>query len=1038
MKNDLASISVRRPVLAIVMSLVIILLGILAYTRLGVRELPSVQPAVVSVTTQYPGASAEVIETQITEPLEAEINTIDGIDTLTSTSREGRSTITVEFRLDVDLDRAANDVRDRASRARGRLPPDAEPPTIQKADAQGSPVVYIKVTSDSLNNLEVTEIADNRIKERVQTIPGVAAVQLWGSDTYSMRLWMNPTLMSAYDVTVQDVRDAVQQQNVELPAGRIDGDTIELDVKSPARINTPEGYERMVVKDEGDSLVRFGDIGNATYGSIERREKLRGDGEPMTMTVLRPKPGANQIQIANMARDRLADIKEDLPETVTAEFAFDSTEYIRRSIDEVQQTIFIALGIVILVIFGFLGDWRTTLVPVLVIPVSIIGAFGVMSAAGFSINVLTLLALVLALGIVVDDSIVVLENVFTKIEEGQDAKVAGITGTREIFFAVVATTLSLVVVFFPILYMGGITGKLFTEFGVVMAGAVLLSSFAALTLAPMLCSKLLVQRDEKPWMRKKVDPFFNWLSDLYRRELSNFLKVRWLAIIILVGVSGSIYVLFNELPSELAPKEDRGEMRIFATGPQGRNYAFMDAYMRRTIRAIQKEVPERDLFMSMTSPSFSATGSVNSGFHFISLVPQDQRQRSQNEIANAVSSKLNQITGAKAFVSQPATISDDFGGLPVQFVLQNLNKDKIREVLPKFMDRVQKHEAFKFAEVNLKFNKPELNVDILRNRAKSMGVPVRRAAETLELALTTLRIGFFIKNQKQYDIIAQVPREARNEAADFREFEVRNDDGELISLADLIEVEESAGAPLLFRYNRYSSATVSAQLADGYTMGQGVQVMENISDDLLDGSFSTALKGQTKDFQESSQGLYFAFGLALLLVYLVLSSQFESFRDAFTILLTVPLALSGALFALWYFGQTLNVFSQIGMIMLIGLVTKNGILIVEFANQRRADGLPLKEAIKEAAEVRFRPVLMTSISTSLGVLPIALALGAGAESRVPMGIAVIGGMIVGSFLTLFVVPALYTYIARSEMTPEQKRAAKVEGKTIDGADGELD
>jgi multidrug efflux pump len=1029
---------VRRPALALVLALVIIIFGVLGYMQLGVREFPAVTPAVVTVTTQYSGAGAEVIENQITEPLESEINSIAGIRSLNSVSRQGRSTVTVEFNRDVDLDRAANDVRDRVSRARGNLPPDAEPPTIEKADAGGRPVVYIRVTSSSLDVLRLTEIADNRMKERLATIPGVSSVSLWGSETYTMRLWMNPKLMAAHGITAPDIEQAVRSQNLELPAGRIDGNSVELNIKAPARMYTPEDFESLIVKQSGDTLVRFEDIGYAEFGSLERREILRGDGKPMLMVVLNPQPGANQISIADEAAERLEIIKADLPEAAVVEQAFDSTEYIRQSIDEVQQTILVALAIVILVIFFFLGDWRTTLVPVLVIPVAIIGAFAIIWAAGFSINVLTLLALVLALGIVVDDAIVVLENVYAKIEDGMSPRLAAIVGTREVFFAIVATTLTLVVVFFPILFMGGLTGELFKEFGVVMAGTVLISSFAALTFAPMLCTKLLKKRDKKPLFQRLTDPFFNGLRSLYAGELAAFLKVRWVAFLVILAAGGGAWWLFGQLPSELAPKEDRGELRMFATAPQGSNFEYMDAYMTRTIDIIQDEVTERDLMMSITSPAFGATGSVNSGFHFLSLVDRSERDRSQNEVAQALTPRINQVTGAKGFVSQPATLADDFRGMPVQFVLQNLDMSRIREVLPEFMQRVRDHEAFPYSDVDLKFNQPELHVQIDRERAAALGVPVDRAMRTMTLALTPLRYGYFLKNSKQYDVIGQLPREARDTPQDFRNLYVRSDNGSLITLSDLVETSQKAGPPLRYRYDRYSAATVSAQLADGYTVGDGVEIMRGIADDLLDDSFSTSLKGQTKEYSESSSQILFAFGLALLLVYLVLSAQFESFRDAFTILLTVPLALLGALAGLWLFDQTLNVFSQIGMIMLIGLVTKNGILIVEFANQRRAEGATIKEAAMEGAATRFRPILMTTISTVLGILPIALALGAGAESRVPMGIAVVAGMTVGSLFTLFVVPAVYTFIAADEMGPAQREASRVEADVPEGFEDEVD
>jgi len=1032
MRQDLASLSVRRPVVVTVFAVAVIIFGFLGWQQLGVRKFPSVVPAVVTVVTNYPGASAEVIESQITEPLEAEINSVEGIETLESVSRQGRSTVTVEFELGVDLDRAANDVRDRVSRARGDLPPDAEPPVIRKEDAGGDQVIGFQISSDSLNVLQLTEIAKNRVQERMQTIRGVSTVQLWGSEEYAMRLWLNPQMLRYHGVTMDDVAQAVQAQNVELPAGRIDGNTMELNIKAPARLDTPSDFNDVVVKEEGSTLVRLSDVGYASYGAIEDREILRGDGEPMVVAVLNPQPGANNIAIVDEARKRLQRIKPDLPSEVEAEVGFDSTQYIRKSIDEVQQTILLALLIVIAVIFLFLGDWRTTLVPVLVIPVAIIGAFAVMALAGFSVNVLTLLALVLAMGLVVDDSIVVMENVYAKIEEGKEPKMAGIVGAREIFFAVVATTVALAVVFLPILFMGGLTGKLFTEFGITMAGTVIISSFSALTLAPMLCSKLLVKREELPFPQNWVEPFFDRVREIYRRELDAFLRTRWLAVPVVLACVAGIWGLYTALPSELAPREDQGEMRAFITGPQGGNFEYMDAYMTRSIDLVQDEVPERSMLLSITSPAFGSTASVNSGFHFLNLVDRQERDRSQNEIATSLQERLSALTGARVYVSQPATIGGDFGGLPVQYVIQNLNGEKIREVLPKFLAEARDDPMFKTIEVNMKYDKPELQVDIDRDRAQSMGVPVRRVAETLEMAMTKLRLGFFLRNNRQYDVIAQVPREDRDIPQDFRDLYVRSDSGEMIPMSDLVTWEEQAGPPQLFRFNRYNSATISAQPVDGKTIGQGVERMDEIAEDLLDDTFTTSLKGQSREYAESSNELLFAFILALLFIYLVLSAQFESFRDSLTILLSVPLALAGALLSLWYFNQTLNVFSQIGMIMLIGLVTKNGILIIEFANQRRAEGLAVLEAVREAAAVRFRPVLMTSVSTSLGILPVALALGAGAESRVPMGIAVVGGMVFGSLLTLFIVPAMYTFIATEEMSPEQKEAARVEKGGADG------
>jgi len=1024
--RDLASISVRRPALALVMALIIIILGALAALDLGVRELPAVEPAQVTVTTQYGGADADVIENQLTEPLEAEINSVEGIDEIDSVSRRGRSTISIEFERDVEMERAANDVRDAASGARNQLPADADPPNIEKADAEGRPIIWIRVTSEERDVLELTEIADNRVKDRLETIRGVSSVSLWGGDTYAMRLWLNPTLMSSHGVTAHDVSRALDEQNLEIPSGRIDGDTVELSVKAPSRLETPEDFEQLVLRRDGDTLIKLEDVGAAEYGPVDLQEVMRSEGEPAMMAVLNPQAGANQIDIVDEARDRLGPIQDNLPDDVEAEVVFDGTNYIRDSIDEVQFTLLLAMLIVIGVIFIFLGDWRTTLVPVLVIPVAIVGAFAVMAAAGFSINVLTLLALVLAMGIVVDDAIVVIENVYSKIEEGMSPRVAAVVGTREVFFAIVATTLSLVVVFVPILFMGGVTGELFTEFGVVMAGAVLLSSFAALTFAPMLCAKLLKKRERKPRFQQLMDPFFDRLSHLYAGELAAFLKVRWVAFIIIAVAGACGYLLYQELPSELAPQEDRGELRVFAEAPQGTNFEYMDEHMVQTMTTIQDQVPERDLLNSITSPGFGASASVNSGFHFMTLDDRDQRQRSQSEIAGELGGHLDELTGGTAFVNEPATIADDFRGQPVQYVLQNLDNDQLREVLPDFLSRARQRDEIQRVDVDLEFNQPDLQVRVDRERAAALNVPVARINETLELTLSSLRYGYFLRNAKQYDVIGQVSRENRDIPGDLRSLEVRNEYGDLISLADVVTVEETAGPPLRFRFNRFNAATISASPTEGHTIADGVEALDEISDELLDDSFATDLKGQTAEYDESARGLLFAFLLALLLVYFVLSSQFESFRDSMTILLSVPLALVGALAALWFFDQSLNVFSQIGMIMLIGLVTKNGILIVEFANQRRADGLSVDEAIREAAQVRFRPVLMTSISTILGIMPIALALGAGAESRMPMGIAFIGGMAVGSFFTLFVVPALYSYIASDEMGPAQQAAARVE------------
>jgi len=1007
---SLYSLSIRRPVLAIVMSLVIILFGVLGFTQLGVREYPAVDPPVVTVSTSYGGANADVIESQITEPLEESVNSVDGIRSITSTSREGRSTISVEFDLSVDLERAANDVRDRVSRAVGLLPPDADPPVVSKADASGQFIVFLNIKSDRRDILELSRLADELFKERLQTIAGVSSVDIWGEKEYAMRLWIDPQRLAAYRISPLDVRNALVRENVELPSGRIEGNEVELTVRTMSRLETPEAFNNLIIKEDAGQVVRFRDIGFAELGPLNERTVLKRDGITMVGVVLRPQPGANYVAIVDEFYRRIDQIERDLPADLELGIGFDTTTYIRDSVNEVQQTVFLALALVILVIFLFLRDWRTTIIPVIVIPIALIGAFFVMYLLNFTINVLTLLGIVLAIGMVVDDAIVVVENIYAKIEEGRPIIEAGITGTKEIFVAVIATTLALVCVFMPILFLGGITGRLFREFGLVIAGAVVISSFVALTLTPMLSTRLLSSKQGHSWFYRKTEPFFQRLSGGYRNTLETFMKRRWLAVPVLVACFGLIWVFFNSLPQELAPLEDRSGIRMTATGPEGATFEYMDAYMDELIGVVQNEVPETQAIISVTAPGFGAASSVNSGFLFATLKQPEERERTQQAIADYLTGRVQQLNGARTFVAQPETIGRSFG-LPVQYVIQANTFEELTEILPVFLEEANQHPTFSFADVNLKFNKPELNIAINRDRARALGVSALDIAQTLQLAFSAQRLGYFVMDGKQYQVIGQVTRENRDETLDLKSLFVRNTDGASIQLDNLVTVTEESSPPQLFRYDRFVSATVSAGLAPGKTIGDGIDAMNEIAGRVLGESFQTALSGPARDFAESSSSLVFVFMLALVLVYLVLAAQFESFRAPFVIMLTVPLALAGALFSLWYFGLTLNIFSEIGMIMLIGLVTKNGILIVEFANQRRAQGLPVAEAVQGAAAARFRPVLMTSISTVLGILPIALALGAGAESRIPMGIAVIGGLLIGTLLTLYVIPAMYSYLS---------------------------
>jgi len=1010
---SLASTSIRRPVLAIVMSIVVILFGIIGFMYLGVREYPAVDPPIITVATSYTGANADIVESQITEPLEESINGIAGIKSITSVSREGVSTITVEFNLEIPLEDAANDVRDRVSRARRSLPPEVDNPVVTKADANSSPIVFLSVRSDTRNPLELTEIANNVFKERLQTIPGVSDVQIWGSKRYSMRLWMDPAKLSAYQLTPGDVRQALDRENVELPSGRIEGNTTELTVRTVGLLQTPEDFNNLIILQRGNSIIRFRDVGRAELGAENERTVLKRDGVPMVGVVLIPQPGANNIAIADEFYARVEQIKIDLPEDIKLAMGFDITQYIRESINEVLQTVYIAFSLVVLIIFLFLRDWRTTIIPVIAIPISLIGAFFIMYIAGFSINVLTLLGIVLAIGLVVDDAIVVLENIYTKIEAGMNPMEAGIKGTQEIFFAVLSTTIALAAVFLPVIFLEGLTGRLFREFGIVIAGSVIISSFVALSLTPMLSTRLLKKRETHNWFYNVTEPFFVRLNSGYRSTLSGFMNVRWLVFPIMAIFTATFIGLYFTLPAELAPLEDRSRMRVIATAPEGATFEYMDEYLTGVVDYVMAEVTEADAVVSVTSPGFGASSSVNSGFVNVILKDPDKRERTQQQLADKLSADLRQFTGARTFVTQEPTIGNRRGGLPVQFVIQAPNMDRLKEALPRFIEEATADPTFAVVDVNLKFNKPELRVEINRERARALGVSVMDIAQTLQLAYAGQRFGYFIMDGKQYQVIGQMQRQFRNEPLDLRSLYVRNGRGEIVQLDNVVTLSEQSSPPQLFRFDRYVSATVSAGLASGKTLSNGIEAMNDIADRVLDASFRTALDGESRDFAESSSSLLFAFALALILIYLVLAAQFESFIDPFIILFTVPLAITGAFGSLWLFGQSLNIFSQIGIIMLIGLVTKNGILIVEFANQRQQQGLGVMEAITEASAARFRPILMTGLSTILGIAPIALAIGAGSESRVSMGIAVIGGLIFAGILTLYVIPAIYSYFSRA-------------------------
>ncbi len=1000
---SIASTSIQRPVLATVFSLVILLFGGIGITYLGVREFPSVDPPIISVSTSYPGANSDVIETQITEPLEQSINGIPGIRTLTSRSSQGNSNISVEFELSVDMETAANDVRDKVSQAQRFLPRDCDPPTVSKADADASPIMMIAVKSPKRSLLELSEIADLTFKEQLQTISGVSAVQIWGEKRYAMRLWLDPAKLAGYQMTPLDVRNAILRENVELPAGSVEGNTTQLTIRALGLMTTPAEFNNLIIRQVGEQLVRVRDIGRAELGPEDLRGIMKMNGIPMVATIIIPQPGANHIDIVDEVYSRLEYIKKDLPDDVQIEIGFDNTSYIRSSIKEVLQTIYLAFALVVFIIFLFLRDWRTTLIPILVIPVSLVGSFFIMYLAGFTINVLTLLAIVLSIGLVVDDAIVMMENIYVKIEQGMTPLEAGLKGSNEIFFAIIATTITLVAVFIPIVFLEGMTGRLFREFSIVIAGAVAISSFVALTLTPMLSTKLLKTRHTRSKAYNTSEKFFVRLNTVYQNSLDSFLRKKQIALVVLVASFGLIFWLWKVIPAEMAPLEDRSQMNINITSPEGSTYEYNLAYVEDLASVVERTVPEADKTTTMIRGG--------GGFVRIVLVSPDMRDRTQQEIANQLTRELRKKTKARANVMQQSTFGGRRAGMPIQYVLQAPNIDKLREILPEFMAKVQDNPTFVMADVNLKFTKPEIQIEINRDKANLLGVSTQNIGQTLQLALSGQRFGYFIMNGKQYQIFGELARHDRNKPLDLKSLYVRSNTGQMIQLDNFVNLKETTAPPQLYRYNRFVAATISAGLAEGKTISQGLAEMDMIAAEVLDDSFRTALAGDSKDFMESSSSLMFAFVLAILLIFLVLSAQFESFKDPVIVMMTVPLALTGALLFMWYFGVTMNIFSQIGIIMLIGLVSKNGILIVEFANQRKEAGMSKADAIRYASAARFRPILMTSLSTILGILPLALGWGEGAQSRVAMGIAVVGGLTLATFLTLYVVPAIYLYIS---------------------------
>jgi hydrophobe/amphiphile efflux-1 (HAE1) family protein len=1027
---NISELSLNRPVLAVVMNLLIILFGVVGYSFLSLRDYPAIDPPIVNVRTSYVGANADIIESQITEPLEKSINGIPGIKTISSSSQVGTSNITVEFNLEADLEAAANDVRDKVSQAQRNLPQDIDaPPVVSKADANSDFILLLAVQSPSKGILELSEYAENVLQQSLQTIDGVSAINIFGQKKYAMRIWLDADKMSAYNISFNDISNTLSSENVELPAGKIYGSNTELTIRTMGRLTTEKEFSDLVVKNDSSGIVRLSNVAKVELGPENEEQSWKYNGVLAVGLAVIPQPGANYVNISAEFNKRLEEIQKANKSDITFSVLIDNTRLVRQSIEEVEETLIISFGLVVIVILFFFRNLLVAVRPLVDIPISLVATFFVMYLCGFSINILTLLGIVLATGLVVDDGIVVTENIFRKLESGLNIRQAALEGSKEIFFAVISTSLTLAVVFLPVIFLEGFVGSLFREFGIVVASAVLISAFVSLTITPVLNVVLNRKNSGHGWVYNKTEPFFTGMESGYSRLLSAFMRIRWAAWVLVLACGALIYFTYTNLQSELAPMEDRNSVRLTMTAPEGTSFDQMQEISNEVVDYLNDSIPEKAFTFSST-PGFGGSG-VNSGMGRVGLVPADQRIRSQNDIAMAINKKLPEFNNARIFATQEQTIavgSGSRGGLPVQFVLQNLDFQKLSEVLPEFLEEARKDPTFQNVDANLKFNKPEIRLTIDRLKAKDLGLSTTDVAATIQSAFSGRRLAYFIMNGQQYQVIGQVERSERSKPADISKLYVRNNRGENIPLTAVVKMEEESGPPTIYHYNRYKSATVSASLVEGKTIGDGVVAMQAIATKLLDESFQTSLTGPSRDFQESSSNTSFAFGLALLLVYLVLAGQFESFTDPFIIMITVPLALAGALLSLYIFNLTINIFSQIGMIMLIGLVTKNGILIVEFANQKREhEGLSRLEAVLESATQRLRPILMTTLATAFGALPIAMSLGAAATSRVPLGVVIVGGLTFSLILTLFVIPAVYTYISPkvNKKTEQQKLAEEM-------------
>ncbi len=1014
---QLPELCIKRPVFATVLSLMIVLLGVISFQRLTVREYPKIDTPVVSVRTVFKGASPQVIESQITQPLEDALSGIEGVRAIKSVSREEVSTITVEFVLERNVDSAANDVRDRVARVRALLPAAADESVVSKIEADAQAIIWLRLSSERHAALEISEYADRYVADRLKTLPGVASVIIGGERRYAMRLWVDRDRLAAYGLTPQDVENGLRKQNVEIPSGRIESAQREFTVLTEADLRTESQFNNMILAESRGYAVRLRDVGVARLGALDERNIVRVNGNPAVGMGVVKQSTANTLSVATAVKAEMARLQPTLPAGMSLAVAFDSSVFIDRSIVAVYRTMLEAVLLVVLVIFVFLRSVRSTLIPFVTIPVSLIGAFFFLWLMGFSVNVLTLLGLVLAIGLVVDDAIVVLENCHRHVELGKTPRQASIDGAREIAFAVVAMSLTLTAVFAPLGFMTGNTGRLFTEFALTVAAAVVVSGMVALTLTPMMCSRILKEHESHGRLYQAMERFFTGMTQGYRRSLTFVLAWWWAVVLAFALVFGGAFLLYQSLKSELSPLEDRGFFITLVIAPEGASIDYTDRYMRE-VEKLFSQVPEIRSYFTAVAPGLERPNPVNFGIGFTQLAPWEERTRKTQAITAELGPKLfATLPGVFAFPVNPPSLGQSFRNPPVQYVVQANSYEDLERMTNALLAKARESRVLANPDTDLRLNKPQLAVDIDREKAAALGIDVETIGRTLETLLGGRQVTRFKREGKQYEVIVQLEAKDRNTPADLTSIFVRARDGTLVQLSNLVKVRETVGPKELNHFNRLRATVLSANVAPGYTLGEALEVLDAAAKDTLDASARVELDGPSREFRESGATLVLTFLLALAFIYLVLAAQFESFVSPFVIMLTVPLAMTGALAALKLTGGTLNVYSQIGLVMLIGLITKHGILIVEFSNQLRERGMAAGEAVVEAATLRLRPILMTTGAMVLGALPLALATGAGSEARQPIGWVIVGGLLVGTVFTLFVIPTAYLLLTGRSRAP---------------------